>query len=305
MQVLYKYVSILFSEDTIKMATWHSICVVLVREYFKKIIDMQLISSKSLIRVLGMVLVFTGMLSQKANAQGYFERYSNFSGSSLSITGGVGPTVLFADLADPDYSKLLNGMQFNVGVSYRLTNYISIRGEGTGYRLYLERPTNLGATGNHPNLSVVGASGQILLVHDIFSRTSIDRGQKSWNIYVLGGIGNNYFIPKDADTGENLREILPHGVYAKITPIFPIGSGIEFFPTSYIGVGLEWQYVTTNTDLLDDAKPQVESNTSNDSYFVFGAKISYQIGGANNGGSVSGFNYQSYLKKSKKRAKYK
>ncbi|MGB0522125.1 MAG: outer membrane beta-barrel protein [Flammeovirgaceae bacterium] len=264
---------------------------------------MQLITSKTLLRFLGIMLIGITMISPKADAQ-YFELYSSYSGSNFSITGGLGTTALMADLATHDISKQLNGLHLNVGLDYRITNYISIRGEGTLSRLYLERTSNRGTTGNNPNLSTVSLSSKLLLVHDIISRTAIDRGQKNWNIYFLGGVGHILFTPKNADTGALLRDERPFSNYAKIATIFPIGSGIEFFPVSYIGIGLEWQYITTSTDLLDDVKPEVENNTANDSYFLLGAKIRYQIGGANSGGSVSGFNYSRYLK-TKKRAKYK
>ena len=292
--------------------TWHFICVSKFREYFKKLKDMQLISSKTLIRVLGIVVLLAGLSTNMARAQGYFEGYSNHTGSNLSITGGLGSALLFGDLTNAEsgeFSFVTNSYQANLGVSYRLTNYISIRGEATAYRLYLERNNSFftrdGDGVQHLNLSTTGVNGSILLVHDIFSRTSIDRGQKSWNIYVLAGVGQTYFTPKDADTKENLRELLPYQNYAKVAVIFPVGSGIQFFPSSYLGIGFEWQYIRTSTDLLDDAEPITELNSAKDSFFTFGAKITYQIGGAGNGGSVSGFNYQSYLKKSKRRAKYK
>lgn len=289
--------------------TWHFICVGMLREYFKKLIDMQLITSKSLIRFLGIMLIGFG-ITIESNAQSYFESYSNYSGSNFSIVGGLGSTALVADLAEHDVSKQLNNFQAHIGLNYRLTNYISLRGEGGISRFYLERPGNHSITGGHINLSTVSFHSQLLVVHDIISRTSIDRGQKAWNIYFLGGVGTILFTPKDADTGENLRDVSPYANYAKIANIFPIGSGIEFFPASYLGIGFEWQYVTTSTDLLDDVRPvppftETDTPTAKDAYFTFGLKVSYQIGGSNNGGSVSGFNYSSYLKKSRKRAKYK
>ena len=285
--------------------TWHFICVGMVREYFKKLIDMQLITSKTLMRFIGIMLIGMGLLSHNAQAQSYFEGYSNFSGSNLSITGGIGTTALFGDLAEHSISHQTQGLHANVGLSYRLTNYISLRGEGAINRFYLERPGNIRITGNHPNLSTISLNSALLVVHDVFSRTSIDRGQRGWNIYVLGGIGAAFYTPKDADTGVLLRDDQPAINYAKIANTFPVGSGLEFFPASYLGIGIEWQYVKTTTDLLDDVTPQTENNTSKDSYFTVGFKVSYQIGGSNSGGSVSGFNYSSYLKKSKKRAKYK
>jgi len=283
---------------------WHSICVGSNREYFKKLIDMQLIFSKTLVRIFGIMLLSMAFSFNRANAQ-YFEWYNSYTGTSFSITGGLGFTQLYGDFADPDIAQLPQGLQFNLGLSYRLTNYISVRGEGTLYRLYLERPLERPFLPRAPNLSTIGWNGNILLVHDFVSRTQIDRGQKRWNAYVLGGAGITYFIPQDADTGDNLRDLSPFREYALIAGTYTFGGGIEFFPVSYFSVGLEAQYVATTTDLIDDLRPLVDTNTADDSYMFIGAKVSYQIGGAGKGGSVSGYNYQSYLKKSRKRAKYK
>ncbi len=92
-----------------------------------------------------------------------------------------------------------------------------------------------------------------------------------------------------------------------------VGGGIEYYFSSFFSLGGEMLYKHTSSDLIDSINPKYEPNSLsnpngkspvNDGYLTFGLKLKYTLGKKGNG-NLSGFNYKSYLKKSKKRAKYK
>lgn len=263
----------------------------------------------------GLLLLTFLSSSYQSHAQDYFEGYSSYGGSNLSIIGGVGSTLLIGDIDKPSlgYATPGNAFQLNGGLSYRLTNYISIRGEATIFQLYSE--VNEEAWGFRPAVKTFGIDGYIALVHNVISQAKIDQGQGSVNAYGLIGVGNAFFVPKNAETESNLREENFNQVgtdgYSKLALIVPVGFGIEYYFSSFFSIGAEVVYKITNTDFLDDIKPVYTQFNNpnnkeevNDSYYTFGLKLKYSLGKKGNG-NLSGFNYKSYLKKSKKRAKYK
>ena len=248
-------------------------------------------------------------MANKSQAQNiYFEGYNNGSGSNISIHAGVGSAILVGDIDEANVSYGIPGKAFslNGGLSYRLTNYISIRGEANVFQLYSETKEN--AWDHRPSIKTFGADVSLNLVHNIIPQYKIDQGKARFNAYVFVGIGNTYFVPKDAETGDNLRDEnrnqIATGGYAKIAMVTPFGGGIEFYPSSYISIGGEISYRPTSTDFLDDIKPLDFANSGNDGYYLAQIRVKYNLG-KKGAGNLSGFNYGSYLKKSKKRAKYK
>ncbi len=260
----------------------------------------------------GLLLLTLLCSSYGISAQGYFEGYSGYGGSNLSIIGGVGSTLLVGDIDDPSlaYATPGNAFQLNGGLSYRLTNYISIRAEATVFQLYSETKPNV--WDHRPSVKTFGVDGYIALVHNILPQAKIDQGQGSINAYGLIGIGNTFFVPKNAETEANLRDENINQVgnegYSKLALMVPVGFGVEYYFSSFFSIGGEVIYKITSTDFLDDIKPIYPAGApqtdTNDSYYTFGLKLKYTLGKRGNG-NLSGFNYKSYLKKSKRRAKYK
>ena len=263
--------------------------------------------------IVGFILAISTCMTVQVMAQNpYFESYNNYSGSNFSIHGGVGTAILVGDIDDPKPQYGIPGKAFsaNLGLSYRLTNWISIRGEANVFQLYSETKEGVWDSQggvNIPSIKTFGTDITLSLIHNIIPQYQIDQGRASFNMYGLVGIGNVIFTPKDAETGENLREVNRNqvaGGYAKLAVVVPVGGGIEFYPSSYLSIGGELTYRYTYTDFLDDIKPLETANGGNDGYFLASFRVKYSLGQKGNG-NLTGFNYRSYLKKSKRRAKYK
>ncbi len=162
----------------------------------------------------GFLLLAFLSCSYEISAQGYFEGYSGYGGSNLSIIGGVGSTYLLGDIGNEGgegsynlgFATPGNAFQLNAGLQYRLTNYISIRGEGTVYQLYSEPAERVWDDVSFKSLKTFGLDGYLALVHNILPQARIDQGQASFNGYGLIGVGATYFVPKDGETEDLLRD---------------------------------------------------------------------------------------------------
>lgn len=150
----------------------------------------------------------------------------------------------------------------SVGLAYRLSESLSLRGSFTWLRLTGNdadsdepgrTPRNLHFRSENLEIAVIG-------VYDIFSYQKMYRRRQTFSPYVFLGIGATYFNPRtfieDADgnkTWHSLRQHTTEGVdYNTFALVVPYGIGVHIKATPHLDfhveVGMRW----ANTDYLDD-----------------------------------------------------
>ena len=102
-------------------------------------------------------------------------------------------------------------------------------------------------------------------------------GSSSISMYLLAGVGTSYFSPSGTNTAGDWVKLAPLNTegqgldgapkdYSQLTLVFPVGFGIKYNLTKYIGVQFEAGLRYTTTDYLDDVSTQyydgdlIESN---------------------------------------------
>ena len=226
-----------------------------------------------------------------SQAQGFFSTYGKIyqrpRQSPLSVEFGAGSAYYAGDMVKAfsvsSQNNLLN-LSFALGIRYQITDFISVRGTFTYFRLKATndrldssgRPVWRNPDGSPKGFQSNNIEGAIELVHDILPKTWTETYRSPVNGYLFGGIGFLSFNPRSTQDGQTLQ---PQNktAYSRSALVIPVGFGINyhFFEDSWIGI--EAGYRFTNTDYLDDSHVDVFANPVNDGYYIYGIRASLQL----------------------------
>ncbi len=216
----------------------------------------------------------------------YFEYYQRETFSNISLGIGFGPSAYFGEYGNPLHFRRQNyhlNPHGSVELQYRLTNWISVKGEFSLFRLS-SRPFGSDAKffASSPEIGFKTHAVEYYLgiVHDLFPKSHIEFWGRRWNPYAFAGYGQVAFTPRHPETNENLRPVLPDGEYAYhlVARLIPVGLGINFYPHNHISVGFEAGYRFTTTHFLDGAKVVEQPEPARyDKYIFYGVKLTKQF----------------------------
>lgn len=243
-----------------------------------------------LLFLLGLALPGIGQESIiKENMEHYSQLYKRGWLTPFSIEFQTGATYYTGDItggvAIAAQNYLLNPA-YALALSYRLTDYISLRAQASYFRLR--------ATANQPiwdsaSFRSNNLSGTVMLVHDFFSKRATEAFEVRLNPYAGFGLGVLRFEPRDPKTGERQRpgrELLGLKPYNNLSLVIPLCFGVQYTLFENIWVGAEVNYNFTMTDYLDNAAPPAGS--AKDGYYLFGLRAGIQLYGF--------YNYRNYLR---------
>ncbi len=182
----------------------------------------------------------------------------------LRLLGGLGLSYYDGDLRAERLRNPHLRPNGNVGLSYRLGEHLSLRGEVGFYRIYgsdeggekFER--NLSFRSDNPEF-FLALSGNLLP----FTR------QSAFNLYAFGGLGLTRLNPKARLQGRyySLPRLQTEGVaYRRVVPILPLGAGVSRSLSSQLTAALEIRYTYVFSDYLDDVSTEYPQPGSIDAF---------------------------------------
>jgi|GEM_PF-6336101 len=205
----------------------------------------------------------------------YFKKYAHPLLSPFSFYIGGGITAYAGDLSTPpDFANQKNHLTplVNLGISYRLTHYISLRADINGFQLYATPANNSDLLVGFKSNNV---EGSLILVHEFISKSSIENYTKRFSPYIFGGIGGVLFQPRSIEDESNLLNVSDTTVnnYARV---IPVGVGFKYYLHESINIELEGGLRITQTDIID-GNIGIDKNERNDMYFFLGARLTVQL----------------------------
>jgi hypothetical protein len=213
----------------------------------------------------------------------YFEYYQREAFSNISLSVGFGASAYFGEYGNPLHFRRQN-FHLNphgaVALQYRLTNYISLRGEFSLFRLSsrpLDTEERFFASSPEIGFRTHAVEYYLGIVHDLFPKNQVEFWGRRWNPYVFAGFGQVYFVPTHPETSEQLK--YRDGAdyeYHQVARLIPVGLGFNFYPHNHISVGFEAGYRFTNTHFLDGAKA-LDQPARYDKYLFYGVKLTKQF----------------------------
>lgn len=182
----------------------------------------------------------------------------------LRLVGGAGLGYYGGEFRANLMKNIALRPNINLGVSYRLTQHISLRGELGAYRL---SGSDVGGINEHRNLSfrTDNPEGYVAVVYNLFPYTQLS----AYNVYVLGGVGLTHINPKAKLKNRyySLPRLRTEGVaYARNAVMIPVGMGISRRIKYGFDVALEMRFTYTMTDYLDDVSTVYPQEGSIDSF---------------------------------------
>lgn len=206
------------------------------------------------------LLIFAGLLifaapvwAQPVSARG-----------NLRLLGGLGLSYYDGDLRSDRLSQFRFRPNLSAGLSYRFTDYLSVRGEAGAYRLV---GSDKGGKNPQRNLSfrTDNPEGYLALSANLLPYTDFP----THNAYLFGGLGLTRLNPKAELNGRyySLPPLRTEDVaYARLVPIVPVGFGVQRNLTEQLSVGLEIRYTYVISDYLDDVSTVYPESNAIDSF---------------------------------------
>jgi hypothetical protein len=234
----------------------------------------------------------------------YFDPYVSPDLSRVTVSLGTGVSLFKNDLngfLEGRYQNNFLNFFGNVGVAYRVTDYVSFQLLGGMYQLYAAPSAKVASQVflTNPTVKSTNVEGYFALVHDFFSKNSIDHGRRRWNLYAIAGVGFTRFEPVDVATGEKLRPMTEEEAqqyeypYNHVMPIFPMGLGFSAYLADNQAFSLELCYRLTGSDWMDHAWYRNTFLSRLDGYLLAGVKYHYTFLSNARGG----FHYKGYRKR--------
>ena len=204
--------------------------------------------------------------------------------SSTSLNVGMGVSSYSGELSRPHNISTQNYLlnpHISIGVKHRFTNHLSLRVDASYFKLYSKSKLSQfeGSNFLSHNYDYYAA-----LVIDYLPKPYFDDRYKKWNVYVFGGVGGVHFNPKDIETNTAVV-----GDYKKSAIILPVGIGVSYFLTDFVGIEFEVSRKYTFGDYLDGISIKSSGPTKRDSYWHYGFRLNLNI--------FNKFNYSNHLKR--------
>ncbi|HWZ21978.1 MAG TPA: DUF6089 family protein [Cytophagaceae bacterium] len=218
-------------------------------------------------RVLFTLLII--MVMQVVNGQGIEKEreYSGFFDSyyhrgPLSFTGGIGTSLYKGDVAKGFYGTPCIG--FSLGANYKVWPRVVFGAEFQYFSL-AGKSASTDSSGSSKSFTSsnwgINLYGRLYLIEDIIRRGSDRRTNKKIKPYITAGLG---FIRYNS-VGHSI------GSASGLTPVFPVGLGIECKISSRLQIIPEFTQTFTLTDKLDGAAIKKGS----DGYGMLMLKVQY------------------------------
>jgi hypothetical protein len=194
-------------------------------------------------------------ISKKRDYSGFFDSY--YYRGPLSITGGIGASLYKGDATKGFYGT--PSLAFSLGANYKIWprtvfgaefQYLSLAGK-------LGDSTGSSFTGTAWGLNLYG---RLYLIDDIIRKSPDRRSNRKVKPYITAGVGFLHYTA----TGT-----LGNG--SGITPVFPVGLGIEFKMSPRLQIVPEFSHTFTLSDKLDGAAVK----KGKDGYSMLMLKIQY------------------------------
>lgn len=224
---------------------------------------------------------------KKTLAYPYFKKYAHPLLSPFSYHIGVGITAYAGDLSTPpDFANQKNHLTplLNLGISYRLTHFISLRAELSGFQLYSQPKENSNLFTGFKSLN---AEGSLVLVHEFIPKSSIESYSSTFSPYLFGGVGYTLFNPRSIEDDRDLLAVNDTTV-SNMALVIPAGVGIKYYLHESINIELEGGVRFARTDVLD-GNVGLDNNRRDDMYFFFGARVNVQF--------MTKYRYRRHLKR--------
>ena len=182
----------------------------------------------------------------------------------LRLLGGAGLSYYDGDLRSSPFSQFRFRPNLSLGLSYRLSDYLSLRAEVGAYRL---TGSDVGGKNPQRNLSfrTDNPEGFLALSANLFPYSDFP----TFNAYAFGGLGLTRLNPKAGMNGRyySLPRLQTEGVaYARAVPTLPLGLGVTRALTEQWSVGLELRYTYVFSDYLDDVSTVYPQPNAIDSF---------------------------------------
>ena len=195
-------------------------------------------------------------ISKKRDYSGFFDSY--YYRGPLSITGGIGTSMGTGDLSKGFYGT--PGLAFNLGANYRLWPRTVLGAEYQHLSLAGKSVDSLGLSYKGSNWGI-NLYGRLYFIDDIIRKAQDRRTNKKLKAYITSGIG---FVKYKA-------VVSPLGGASGLTPVFPLGLGLEFKVSQRFQVIPEFSHTFTFNDKLDG----FSSNKRKDGYTQILIKVQY------------------------------
>ena len=224
---------------------------------------------------------------RKALAYPYFKKYAHPLLSPFSFHFGVGLTAYAGDLGTPpDFANQKNHLTplLNLGISYRLTHYISLRAELSGFQLYAQPSQDANELTGFKSLN---AEGSFVLVHEFIPKSSIESYSSTFSPYLFGGVGYTIFQPKSIDDDSDMLAVQDTTV-SNMAMVIPAGLGVKYYLNESVNIELEGGVRFARTDVLD-GNVGIDKNERDDMYFFLGARVTVQF--------LTKYRYRRHLKR--------
>jgi len=174
----------------------------------------------------------------------------------LILVAGTGASSYFGELKNPkDYIDAKPNV--NLGLSFYLTNRISVRTEATWFQLKGDdakaddgsrRRRNLSFSSNNFELNATGAI-------NLYPNGNRYYRRPGFNLYGFAGLGLIYFNPTTQYNGKTtaLAPLKTENVsYSRVALVIPFGLGVRLRTGPNTNICFEGGYRKTFTDYLDD-----------------------------------------------------
>ena len=217
--------------------------------------------------------------------------YAHPNQSNLSVWAGVGFGGYSGDICRL-IDRKLQGNHLNPGItaglSYRLTNYASLRWANSFQSLGAKaRPGTWGGWAFRSRIGESAVVGQVSL----FSKTNIEAAHEGWEAYALVGGGVLICQIKtsvDAVAYGRFGYLLVPPT-RKISAVFPVGGGVAWHWNGQWSLGAEALCHFTTTDLLDGVSLSADPRPRKDNFLTLQVQVAHQLSRF--------FRYKAYLKR--------
>jgi hypothetical protein len=218
-----------------------------------------------------MKILFTFLFSVLSISSVVAQRYYPSGIQSRHRVGiGLGSAAYFGDLQEGN--TLPSTLNLSFSYEYQLRGRLALRADAAAYQLAAS-DANAGALypgRQERNLSFHATNAELsgsFVLYLFRNLPAAYRGRSLFNLYGLMGMGLTYYNPKTTLNDGNtyrLRDFETEGVsYSKISPLIPMGMGIQAKINRQLDMALEVVYRSTFTDYLDDVStvyPDPESH---------------------------------------------